>query len=114
MKDNDTMKHSMEQAEIMALFFRSYFLYTDIASKHGLSEDDRLRIRGYRMLMRILGHYSKEKHIRSAVLLDALAALLDHSEGTLCEVIEESIHFIESRLQSGYPPEKQPLLIKYA
>ena len=92
------MKKYIEQTEIMALFFRSYFLYTRVAFVKKKDDDAQARINSYKMLMRIFGKFSKEKRTYNALLINEIRSHLVKADSpynkSFMEVMEESIHFI--------------------
>jgi hypothetical protein len=110
------MKKYIEQTEIMALFFRSYFLYTRAAFVKIKDVDAQARINGYKTLMRIFGKFSKEKRADNALLINEIRGHLVMAESpynkSFMEVIEESIRFIYDHVL--ITEEEQRLLERYA
>lgn len=110
------MKKYIEQTEIMALFFRSYFLYTRAAFVKKKDDEAQARINGYKTLMRIFGKFSKEKRTDNILVINEIRRYLSQTENPynkpFMEVIEESIHFIYDHVHTT--EQEQRLLERYA
>ena len=110
------MKKYIEQTEIMALFFRSYFLYTRTAFVKHKTEDFQARVNGYKTLMRIFGKFSNQKRTDNVLLINEIRRHLVQTENSynkpFMEVIEESIRFIYDHVL--ITEQEQRLLERYA
>lgn len=110
------MKKYIEQTEIMALFFRSYFLYTRVAFLKKKDDEAQARINGYKTLMRIFGKFSKEKRTDNILVINEIRRYLSQTETPynkpFMEVIEESIRFIYDHVL--ITEQEQRLLERYA
>ncbi len=110
------MKKYIEQTEIMALFFRSYFLYTRAAFVKKKDDEAQARINGYKTLMRIFGKFSKEKRTDNILVINEIRRYLSQTETPynkpFMEVIEESIRFIYDHVL--ITEQEQRLLERYA
>jgi hypothetical protein len=109
------MKKYIEQTEIMALFFRSYFLYTRAAFVKKKDNEAQARINGYKTLMRIFGKFSKEQRIDNTLLLREIKSYIVESQSpyvnAFAEVFEESVRFIYDNVLTT--KEEQRLLERY-
>lgn len=109
------MNTYIDQNDIMALFFLSYFKYTKVAFKKVKSDEDKGQINGYRTLMRTLGDYSTHTKPQSAELLSTLKGYVVASENSyisgFVSVMEEMIRFIYDRVLVD--EKEQSLLERY-
>jgi hypothetical protein len=110
------MKKYIEQTEIMALFFRSYFLYTRAAFVKKKDDEAQARINAYKTLMRIFGKFSKDKRTDNILVINEIRRYLSQTETPynkpFMEVIEESIRFIYDHVL--ITEQEQRLLERYA
>jgi len=110
------MNKYIEQTEIMALFFRSYFLYTRAAFVKKKDNEAQARINGYKTLMRIFGKFSKEQRTDNILVINEIRRYLSQTENPynkpFMEVIEESIRFIYDHVLTT--EQEQRLLERYA
>jgi hypothetical protein len=110
------MKKYIEQTEIMALFFRSYFLYTRIAFIKHKNDNHQAKINAYKTLMKIFGKCSKEQRIDNTLLLGEIKSYIVESQSpyvnAFAEVFNESVRFIYDNVLTT--KEEQHLLERYA
>lgn len=110
------MKKYIEQTEIMALFFRSYFLYTRAAFVKKKDDEAQARINAYKTLMRIFGKFFIEKRTDNILVINEIRRYLSQTENPynkpFMEVIEESIRFIYDNVL--ITEQEQRLLERYA
>lgn len=110
------MKRYIEQNEIMALFFRSYFLYTRIAFIKQKNDNHYAKINAYKTLMQIFGKFSKEQRIDNTLLIREIKSHIVESQNpyvsAFAEVFEESVRFIYDNVLTT--KEEQRLLERYA
>lgn len=96
------MKRYIEQNEIMALFFRSYFLYTGLAIDKKKTEEKSAQIYAYKTLMRVLAYYSTLPKVRSQELLKKLSMFVEEPDTPyqriFGEVIDETLTFIHEQV----------------
>ena len=112
----DAMKRYIEQTEIMALFFRSYFLYTRIAFIKQKNDHHQAKINAYKTLMQIFGKFSKEQKIDNTLLIREIKSHIVESQNpyvnAFVKVFEESVRFIYDNVLTT--KEEQRLLERYA
>lgn len=110
------MKRYIEQAEIMTLFFRSYFLYTGIVFVKQKNDNHQAKIKAYKTLMKIFGKFSKEQKIDNTLLIREIKSYIVESQSpyvnAFVEVFEESVRFIYDNVL--ITKEEQRLLERYA
>ncbi len=110
------MKKYIEQTEVMALFFRSYFLYTRVAFRKKKTDEDQASINAYRTLMRIFGKFSKEKRTNNTALIREIKSYIVESENlfvkVFVEVLDETVRFIYDNVLVSQ--QEQRLLERYA
>ena len=92
------MKSYFEKRDVVALFYRSYFLYTRIAFVKNKTEEQKAQINAYRTIIKILGQCSNRSRVRNDVLLNGLRHYVVESESiyvkAFVSVIDETIRFI--------------------
>lgn len=111
------MKQHIEQSEIMALFFRSYFFYTRLVFVKKKTEENRAQMNAYKTLMRVLAYYSRLPKVCSQELLNRIGKLNTEPDvpcpNIFGEVIREALTFIHEQVLSA-PKEEHSLHERYA
>ncbi|MEW5832754.1 MAG: hypothetical protein AB1763_07955 [Campylobacterota bacterium] len=96
------MNRIIERNEAIALFFRLYFLYADIAVRQKKTERERSRMNAYKILMRKLAYLSGFPRIAATELCAAIRSTRKESTGmdtdSIGEVIGETLTFIHEHV----------------